>query len=69
MTNTELKEALQSGRPVVVKIPRQEVMNFSCVSAVVYRRDANGGIRVSAEVIDRNQHSVIVVEPKHVEYA
>ena len=69
MTDTELKEALQSGRPVVVKIPRQEVMTFDCVHAIRYQRNDRGGITVSAELLDKNKNSVIVTEPKFVSYA
>lgn len=69
MTDTELKEALQTARPVVVKIPRQETMTFDCVYGISYRRNERGGITVSAELLDKNKNSVIVTEPKFVEYA
>ena len=68
MTNPELKEALRTARPVVVKIPRQEVMNFDCVYGISYRRNDRGGITVSAELLDKNKNSVIVTEPKFVSY-
>ena len=69
MTNEETKQALINGKPVVVKIPRQHVMEFSSVSAVVYRRDEQGRIKVSVELLDKNKNSVIYAEPKFVEYA
>lgn len=69
MTNPELKDALRTGRPVVVKIPRQEAMTFDCVHGIVYRRNAIGGIIVSAELLDKNKNSVIVTDPKFVSYA
>ena len=69
MTNSEIKEALQNGKPVVVKIPRQEAMTFDCVHGIVYRRNAIGGIIVSAELLDKNKHSVLVTDPKFVSYA
>ena len=69
MTNTEIKEALQNGKPVVVKISRQEVMNFDCVHGITYRRNPIGGIIVSAELLDKNKNSVIVTKPKFVSYA
>jgi hypothetical protein len=53
MTNSEIKEALQNGKPVVVKIPRQEAMSFDCVHGITYRRNAIGGIIVSAELLDK----------------
>lgn len=69
MTNPELKDALRTGRPVVVKIPRQEAMTFDCVHGICYRRNDRGGITVSAELLDKNKNSVIVTEPKFVSYA
>ena len=69
MTNEEVKEALMNSRPVVVKIPRQHSMKFSNVSAIVYRRDAKGRIKVSVELLDKNKNSVIYTEPKYVSYA
>jgi hypothetical protein len=69
MTNSEIKEALQNGKPVVVKIPRQKAMTFDCVHGITYRRNAIGGIIVSAELLDKNKNSVIVTEPKYVSYA
>jgi hypothetical protein len=68
MTNSEIKEALQNGKPVVVKIPRQKAMTFDCVYGIVGRRNPIGGIIVSAELLDKNKNSVIVTEPKYVEY-
>ena len=69
ITNSEIKEALQNGKPVVVKIPRQEAMSFDCVHGITYRRNSIGGIIVSAELLDKNKNSVIVTEPKFVSYA
>ena len=69
MTNSEIKEALQNGRPIIVKIPRQEAMSFDCVHGIVYRRNSIGGIIVSPELLDKNKNSVIVTEPKYVSYA
>ena len=69
MTNSEIKETLQNGKPVVVKIPRQKAMSFDCVHGITYRRNPIGGIIVSAELLDKNKNSVIVTEPKFVSYA
>lgn len=69
MTNSEIKETLQNGKPVVVKIPRQEDMTFDYVYGITYRRNPIGGIVVSAELLDKNKNSVIVAEPKFISYA
>lgn len=69
MTNTEIKEALQNGKPVVAKIPREKVITFDCVHGITYRRNPTGGIIVSAELLDKNKNSVIVTDPKFVSYA
>lgn len=68
MTGTELKEALTNGRRVVLNLPRSGRFEFDCISAVVYRRSKNGKIKVSAELLDKNKNSVIVADPKYVEY-
>ena len=69
MTNSEIKEALQNGKPAVVKMPRQKVMSFDCVHGITYRRNPIGGIIVSAELLDKNKNSVIVTDPKFISYA
>ena len=69
MTGTALKAALQNGRRVVAKIANQGEVEFDCVSAVVYRRDEKGRIKVSAELLDKNKNSVVFAELKSVEYA
>ena len=69
MTGTELKAALQNGRRVVAKMPNQGEVEFDCVSAVIYRRDEKGRIKVSAELLDKNKNSVVFAELKSVEYA
>ena len=69
MTGTELKEALQNGRKVIANLPNQGNVEFDCVSAVVYRRDEKGRIKVSAELLDKNKNSVVFAELKSVEYA
>ena len=69
MTGTELKAALQNGRRVVAKMPYQGKVEFDCVSAVVYRKDEKGRIKVSAELFDKNKNSVVFAVPKIIEYA
>lgn len=69
MTGTELKEALQNGRKVIANLPNQGNVEFACVSAVVYRKDEKGRIKVSAELFDKNKNSVVFAVPKSIEYA
>lgn len=69
MTGAELKEALQNGKKVVLNLPRSGTFEFDCLSAVIYRRGENGQIKVSAELLDKSKNSVIIAEPKRVEYA
>lgn len=62
MKNEELKEALTSGREV-----KHKGITYKCVSAIIYR-NKNGRIIISAELMDKNNKSVCIVEPKNIEY-
>lgn len=68
MTNTELKEALKNGRPVVARLPKQGELEYSCVSAIILRRGMIDNFDVSAELLDKNGNSVTVVNPKYLRY-
>ncbi len=68
MTNTELKEALKNSRPVIARLPMQGELEYSCVNAIILRRGMIGNFDVSAELLDRNKNSVIIVDPKYVRY-
>lgn len=69
MENEELKKALLSRRPVIHNYPLHGSVRYSCVSAVIYRRNENGGIDTEAELYDRCGHSVMISEPKYIRYA
>lgn len=61
MTNEELKEALMSGCEV-----KYQNITFKCVYGIIYR-NKDGKIDVSAELMDKNNNSVCIVDPKYVE--
>lgn len=69
MTNDELKEALLNRRPVVADIPLLGKIEYSYVLHIIYGKDENNGIKVSAELVDENCiNSTIKVDPKIVSY-
>ncbi len=57
MTNEELKEALFSGCPVKIGD-----LSYKCVSAIIYR-NKNGKLSISAELTDKNNNSISIVDP------
>ena len=62
MTNEELKAALFSGCPVVADLPLHGRIECKCVSAIIYR-NKGGKLDVSAELLDKNNNGVLIVEP------
>ena len=61
MTNEEAKTALMERTPVSYNgIP------YSYISAIIYRYDRSGNLLISAELTDKNRHSVIIVQIKDV---
>lgn len=70
MTNTELKDALTSGRTILFRAANSGGMELEYlrVSAVIYRADGKGGIIVQAEIEDKNGRSVTVVDPARIRY-
>ena len=61
MTNEEAKTALVKRTPVSYNgIP------YSYISAIIYRYDRSGNLLISAELTDKNRHSVIIVQIKDV---
>lgn len=61
MTNEELRAALLSCEPVICN-----GIVYSRVSAVIYRRNGSGGIRLQAELLDKNANSVTIAAPDRV---
>lgn len=61
MTNAEAKEALKNRTPVIYNNTE-----YSYISAIIYRYDKNHNLVISAELTDKNKHSVIIVQLKDV---
>lgn len=67
MDNTELKEALFNQRPVILKIPLLGDIEYSKVSAIIYRV-VDGKTKVSAELYNKSGNSVTVAPPECIRY-
>lgn len=61
MTNNEAKIALQNRTPVVCKN-----IEYSYISAIIYRYDKNHNLVISVELTDKNQRSVTIAQLKDV---
>ena len=61
MTNEEAKIALKNRTPVVFKN-----IEYSYISAIIYRYDNNSNLVISAELTDKNKHSVTIAQLKDV---
>lgn len=67
MTGEELKNALINRKPIIFTQVNGERLEYAYVSGIIYRIQ-NGKIDVSAELMDKNLHSVTIVSPKFLEY-
>ena len=61
MTNEEAKNALIKRTPV-----SYNGINYSYISAMIYRYDKNNNLLISAELTDKNRHSVTIAQIKDV---
>ena len=61
MTNAEAKEALISRIPVTYN-----GINYSYISAIIYRYDRNNNLLISAELTDKTLRSVTIAQIKDV---
>lgn len=61
MTNEEAKTALFQRTPVTYN-----GINYSYISAIIYRYDKNNTLFVSAELSDKNNRSVTIAQIKDV---
>lgn len=68
MTNEELKAALISRKPVVLRPNNRDTIHCKCVTAIRYTLDNNGEIVVQAELLDKNSNSVIITKASGVFY-
>ena len=62
MTNEEAKEAFFSGVPV-----KSKGIRYKYISAIIYRKDKDGNVLVSAEMIDQNGNSATIARTKDIE--
>lgn len=70
METSELKTALLNGRAVIYRAPNSgdTELEYKRVSAVIYRADGMGGIRVTAELEDKNGRSAVIADPERIRY-
>lgn len=61
MTNEELKDALITEKPV-----EYNGSIYKHVSAIIWRKDGSGKRVVQAELMDKNTHSIVIVDPSRV---
>ena len=61
MTNDEAKNALLARSPVTYKNTE-----YSYISAIIYRYDKHNNFIISAELMDKNKHSVTIAKIKEV---
>lgn len=61
MTNEQLKDALFSGKPV-----EHDGIEYKRISALIYRKNKDGGLRIQVELEDIKTHSVTIAEPAKV---
>ena len=61
MTNAEAKEALKNRTPVVFNN-----IEYSYISAIIYRYDKNRNLVISAELTDKCKRSVTIAQLKDV---
>lgn len=69
MTNDELKQALTEQCPVTAYIPLMGYIEYAYVSAIVYRRSESGGIKVRAQLMDKNLMSVSEIAAEDISRA
>lgn len=61
MTNTEAKTAMLQRTPITYN-----GINYSYISAIIYRYDKNNNLLISAELTDKNNRSVTIAQIKDV---
>ena len=62
MTNEDAKIALLYKYPVTYN-----GVNYSYISAIIYRYDKNNNLLISAELTDKTKHSVTIAQLKEVQ--
>ena len=62
MTNEEAKQALFEKKPVKYK-----GVEYSYITGIIYRYDTKGKLIVSAELMDKCGHSVVIAQIKDID--
>ena len=62
MTNEEAKEAFFKG--VAVK---SQGIHYKCISAIIYRKDKDNKLIVSAELLDNSGNSITIARTRDIE--
>lgn len=69
MKAAELKSALLNGRAVLFDTRSSAgELEYKRVSAVIYRADGKGGIKVCAELADKYGRSAMITVPERIRY-
>ena len=61
MTNLDAKSAMLHRTPVTYN-----GINYSCISAIIYRYDKDNNLQISVELTDKNNRSVTIAQIKDV---
>lgn len=66
MTNAELKAALKSRKPVILKSKRYGELKYKRVYAIRYTLDNEDNIIIQAELLDYNNGSITIAKGSEV---
>ena len=66
MTNAELKAALKSRKPVILKSKRHGELKYKRVNAIRYTLDNEDNIIVQAELLDYNGGCIVIARASEV---
>ena len=66
MTNSELKEALLSKEPVILRHPYTGDAEYKCVNAIRYTVGKHGEILVQAELLDKNGGAIVICNAENL---
>ncbi|MBS5733879.1 MAG: hypothetical protein KHW87_04140 [Clostridiales bacterium] len=67
MDNIELKNVLITKQHVILNDQNLGKIKLSKVTAIIYRADEKGEIKISAECLDYSGKSCMIVNPKYLE--
>lgn len=67
MENIDLKNVLIAKKPVILNDQNLGKIKLSKVTAIIYRLDEKGNIKISAECLDYSGKACMIVNPKYLE--